>query len=423
WGPDESCGQRAGQAYSSSYYHSVTLTGLTPGKQYFGKIASRAPAREHHGNSELALADRFKPRELVTSPVFSLTTADTQAAPMTYYVSPAGKDQQDGSASAPWQTISRALGQAKAGDVIEVRGGTYREALIFRSGGDREHPLTLRSAAGETVVLDGFRVLTEGITLDTKSHVIIDGFHFRDFNDTCGAGILIKGGSDIVIRRCFYDGRSNGYTPRFIDANSVPRLTLENCVIIRGFHGANFWRCPDLTIRNCVWYMNQINHLYIHNQPEEKALLEKNIFFECSPSKYLAALLGVHHLEALQMRQNGFYLRMPEKHRRLVSIGRVKGELLSLTANRQALAEYGVDFSGTYFGNPQIPFLAEQLMFSDDPEKYRQEAAELQKSHSAVELQQQKDGTYAPWSFPQFFARNPELNRLDIGLQPAQFQK
>lgn len=423
WGPDESCGLRAGQSYASSYYHSVTLTGLIPGKQYFGKIASRAPAREHHGNSELALADRFKPRELITSPVFSLTTAETQEASRTYYVSPEGNNQQDGSASAPWQTISRALDQAKAGDVIEVRGGTYREALVFRSGGDREHPLTLRSAAGETVILDGFRVLTEGIILDTKSHVVIDGFHFRDFNDTCGAGILIKGGSEILIRRCFYDGRCNGYTPHFIDANSVSRLTLENCVIIRGFNGARFWRCPDLTIRNCVWYMNQIDHMYIHNQPEEKALLEKNIFCECSPSKYPQALLGVHHLEALQLRQNAFYLRMPEIHRRLLSFGRFKGELLSVSANRQTLADYGVDISDIYIDNPQIPVLPEPLRFSDNPEKYPQEAEELQKSHPAVEQHLQKNGTYAPWSFPQFFAQNPELNRLDIGLQPAQFQK
>lgn len=44
-----------------------------------------------------------------------------------YFVATDGNDAADGSAAKPWRTIGRAALVAAAGDVVTIRGGTYRE--------------------------------------------------------------------------------------------------------------------------------------------------------------------------------------------------------------------------------------------------------------------------------------------------------
>lgn len=65
----------------------------------------------------------------------------------------------DGSASAPFQTISAALAATGPGPVT-VKGGMYREEVKIRKGGTAESPLVLRAAPGEQVTVTGFEPLT-----------------------------------------------------------------------------------------------------------------------------------------------------------------------------------------------------------------------------------------------------------------------
>lgn len=78
------------------------------------------------------------------------------AARSVLWVSPAGDDTHPGTQSRPLRTIGRALQLARAGDVVTVRGGTYFEGqLEFANSGTVNAPVVLRSAPGETVILDG----------------------------------------------------------------------------------------------------------------------------------------------------------------------------------------------------------------------------------------------------------------------------
>ncbi len=70
------------------------------------------------------------------------------------YVAPAGSDTNDGSRNAPWKTIAHALGNAKPGDTVYLRGGTYYESLKLTRGGTAGAPLTLRSAPNELAIID-----------------------------------------------------------------------------------------------------------------------------------------------------------------------------------------------------------------------------------------------------------------------------
>jgi polygalacturonase len=71
-----------------------------------------------------------------------------------YFVATDGADAADGSYAAPWATVNHALARVAPGDVINVRGGVYRQQVLWdpatgAKGGAPGQPVTLRSAPGE----------------------------------------------------------------------------------------------------------------------------------------------------------------------------------------------------------------------------------------------------------------------------------
>ena len=61
----------------------------------------------------------------------------------TYYVAPAGSDQNDGSAQSPLATIQQGLVRAHPGDTVVVRDGTYHESLTTVRAGTSDARITL----------------------------------------------------------------------------------------------------------------------------------------------------------------------------------------------------------------------------------------------------------------------------------------
>ena len=91
------------------------------------------------------------------------------ASPLLRYVSTAGSDSNDGSASLPWLTLGKAKAEVAtliaaglAKDVcVFLRGGTYRVAATESFGvddSDATHTVTYRSYPGETAILSGASV-------------------------------------------------------------------------------------------------------------------------------------------------------------------------------------------------------------------------------------------------------------------------
>ncbi|MBR5096398.1 MAG: DUF1565 domain-containing protein, partial [Treponema sp.] len=60
---------------------------------------------------------------------------------MEYFVKTTGSDFNDGTASAPFKTISKAAAVAQAGDIVTVFGGTYREWARPQNGGRSPYEL------------------------------------------------------------------------------------------------------------------------------------------------------------------------------------------------------------------------------------------------------------------------------------------
>ena len=86
--------------------------------------------------------------------VLSQIGTDSQSS--TIYVSTDGNDSNSGSFIAPFRTIQHAINNAQAGDVISIRGGTYRERLKIKElNGHKDAPITFVNYQNEEVILTG----------------------------------------------------------------------------------------------------------------------------------------------------------------------------------------------------------------------------------------------------------------------------
>ncbi len=84
------------------------------------------------------------------------------ASAETYHVAQTSQssDWNEGTAAAPWRTISHAAGQVKPGDTVLIHRGVYREWVAPSVSGTPEAPITFAGVPKEEVVLSGADLLT-----------------------------------------------------------------------------------------------------------------------------------------------------------------------------------------------------------------------------------------------------------------------
>jgi hypothetical protein len=111
---------------------------------------------------------------------------ELSAAGRVFYVSPGGSDGSPGTVSQPWKTIGKATRTLRAGDVVYIKNGTYREWVLLgdqANSGTAAQPIAYRAYPGHRPVLDGatvasaFRGLFEIVR---KDHIEISGLVIRN---------------------------------------------------------------------------------------------------------------------------------------------------------------------------------------------------------------------------------------------------
>lgn len=119
------------------------------------------------GSSEPMLPDGTEIPRDPGSPVASLpgsapgAPAPAPAPPQSefsrvWHVSPAGNDTADGSATAPFRTISKAVSVVGPGEAVLVKAGTYAETLVLEDrAGTAEAPITVRGEGMPKIVPSG----------------------------------------------------------------------------------------------------------------------------------------------------------------------------------------------------------------------------------------------------------------------------
>jgi Ca2+-binding RTX toxin-like protein len=149
----------------------------------------------------------------------------------TYYVSVRGDNAGNGSAGAPWRTISKAMWTLQAGDELVVGSGTYNEFVRISPSGTANAPIVVRSAEpggakivppktadfgvhvqGDYVTLDGFEISgakTSGITANLVHHVTIS----NNVSHDNGHHGISASRSDFVkiVGNVTYDNASDGF--------------------------------------------------------------------------------------------------------------------------------------------------------------------------------------------------------------------
>ncbi|NQU75990.1 MAG: right-handed parallel beta-helix repeat-containing protein, partial [Planctomycetes bacterium] len=104
----------------------------------------------------------------------------TRRPDKTYYVDRENlkaSDHNDGSEAAPLKHIQSAVDKVVPGDTVLVKGGTYRESVLWKTPGQPDARITLAAADGHTVVIKGSVVVTgwERITPEAAHLVGRDG--------------------------------------------------------------------------------------------------------------------------------------------------------------------------------------------------------------------------------------------------------
>ncbi len=97
----------------------------------------------------------------------ALLAPGSRAAAPTLFLAPSGNDADPCTSSQPCLTLQRAFSVARAGDVVELAGGTYPGSTI---SGDRGGTVAFQPAAGASVTLSG------NVWLADAHHVTLSGF-------------------------------------------------------------------------------------------------------------------------------------------------------------------------------------------------------------------------------------------------------
>lgn len=126
------------------------------------------------------------------------------AAGRVFYVSPGGSDSNPGTVARPWKTIGKATRTLRAGDVVYIMAGTYREWVLLddqANSGTAAQPIVYRAYPGHQPVLDGstvgnaYRGLIEIVR---TNHIEISGLTIRNSRV---AGIHVRGSQGITLKQ------------------------------------------------------------------------------------------------------------------------------------------------------------------------------------------------------------------------------
>lgn len=147
-----------------------------------------------------------------------------------YFVSPEGVVENDGSSSRPWKTIQQAITAAQPGDSVIVKRGVYMETITFPRSGTIEMPIVL-SGEGE-VVINGMpeQKLWSGIlNIRGQRHITIQNIQFHN---AYWFGVYIDNqSSDIVIQHCktYNTGASGIYAGRSTRIHVLHNVVQKAC--------------------------------------------------------------------------------------------------------------------------------------------------------------------------------------------------
>jgi parallel beta-helix repeat protein len=156
-------------------------------------------------------------------------TLESRTLFSSYVIAPIGSDSAAGTSAAPWKTIQRAVSAVKAGDVVNVRAGTYAGFMLGWDGqmaGTATSPITFKADPG--VIINATNSHTrDGISVENCNYIVIDGFNIQPTATDAAwrSGIRLGGGGNGNIVR------NNTVTMRSQDTQGIFSSFSQNQVV------------------------------------------------------------------------------------------------------------------------------------------------------------------------------------------------
>lgn len=144
------------------------------------------------------------------------TSFDSLYVQGAFYVSPDGDDNNAGTESRPWKTITKAANTLVAGDTVFIKSGTYNEQVSPRNSGSAGHYITYAAYPGETVTIDGSGISVAEydalFSVANKHYIKVSGLRVMNVGPHgTSAGIQADGASHITIEKNYvYNTASSG---------------------------------------------------------------------------------------------------------------------------------------------------------------------------------------------------------------------
>ena len=304
------------------------------------------------------------------------------------------------------------------GDTVLIAGGTYQERVRIPATGTKDAPITFKAMPGEKVVLDGMqKSLNSAFFVTGKNHLRFDGFYFKEFSfvderDALWWPLWMNGEfvlyrcKDVAITRCFSEGRAVGETATFVNAWKVEDLLVKNCVITSKMSGMMLSACPNLRLENNVFAVNMVSAFVLSNASNEGVSIENNIFTDNLAKKAVLniPIAEIDNSKSFRQRNNVFFLRGPFEDRTLFFFLEHAGKkhiAMTVPALEKAFTP-----SEALFANPDFAGLSSPA----------DQASSLKVYPPDLLMDRNR-----PVDFSDYFATNPALTKLKIGLIREEF--
>jgi hypothetical protein len=113
-------------------------------------------------------------------------------------------DQNSGSISQPWRTITKANSTLVAGDIVYIKAGTYNDTTIapVHSGTSEDKRITYRNFENDVVTISNAVTYSVGLRLDARSYITVHGINFTQQHRFL---YIRSGSSNNIIAYCNFD--------------------------------------------------------------------------------------------------------------------------------------------------------------------------------------------------------------------------
>jgi len=243
--------------------------------------------------------------------IFSICGISTSiAAPNIYYVSTTGNNNNPGTITLPWRTVSYGVSHIVAGDTLYIREGTYQETVYIFVSGSSTQPIIISGYNDENVIIDGNNntIPSHGsgsylVTINggyvTFAHVTVQnsgehgvgvfGSHstishleiYRNWRRGAGLGGNYEIAEYLNVHQnamVNYQG-ATGQDPTALTAGRSPNYAIiRHCKVYENWGiGLSTYESTHSTIEDNISYDNYNNNIYISDATD--VLLQRNLVY------------------------------------------------------------------------------------------------------------------------------------------------